>query len=88
MSGQEHTPLDQLHGLTADAGKGRYKCRITIRRHKKFVGKRIMVHLPTVDPAAAMFGRDAILNFCVKIGLSVVRRGQKRPVKEGGHHEA
>lgn len=81
------TPLDPLHGLTLDATKGRHKCRITIRRHKKFVGKRILVNLPTLDPATAMFGRDAILTFCERIGLNVIRRGQKRPAREGGANE-
>ena len=81
------TPLDPLHGLTLDAIKGRHKCRITIKRQNKFVGKRILVNLPTLDPGMAMFGRDAILTFCERIGLPVVRRGQKRQTREVGHDE-
>lgn len=73
-----------LHGLTLEAAKRRHKCRITIRRHKKFVGKRITIHLLTHDPEIAMFARDAVLQFCAKIGLCVVRRAQKRPEREGG----
>ncbi len=80
MSEEHHV----LHGLCYDRQKGRWKARFMIARGRKLVGKRLVVDIPTRDQDAAVLARNAVLCFCGKIGLVVIRRAQKRPVKEGG----
>ena len=68
-----------LHGLCFDRRKRRWKARFVIARGKKLVGKRLVVDIPTIDQDTAVLARNAVLCFCGKLGLVVIRRNQVRP---------
>ena len=74
--------FDVHHALTHDREKRRVLARFTIDRGPKFVGKRIAVRIPTTDMDIAVMVRDAILDFCLAIGLRVNRRPQRRKQRQ------
>lgn len=74
--------LDVHHSLTLDRGKRRVLARFTISRGSKLVGKRVAVRIPTVDMDIAVLARDAVLDFCLAIGLKVTRRPQRRQSRD------
>jgi hypothetical protein len=71
-----------LHGLCREKRKNRFKFRVMIARGKRLVGKRLVVDIPTTDEKTAVIARNAVLCFCGKLGLCVVRRAQARQEKK------
>lgn len=70
---------DVRHGVTFEERKRRHLVRLTINRGAKLVGKRLTVRVPTTDLDIALMVRDALLDFCLALGLHVTRRPQRRP---------
>lgn len=70
--------FEVLHNLSYDRSKGRYRCRFTIFRGRKVVGKRLAIHLHTSDRTAAIVARDSILCALQQLGLTIIRRRQRR----------
>jgi hypothetical protein len=82
-SSPERVTLDVRHNLTFDSRKGRHVARFTVDRGGKLVGKRVAIRIPTTDAEIAVMVRDAVLDFCLAVGLRITRRAQKRKQNGG-----
>ena len=72
------TDSEALHGLSWDAGKRRWKLRVTIDTGPKTVGRRVCVTIKSADPAVAIATKLGMLDAFRQLGLVVIQRIQKR----------
>jgi hypothetical protein len=71
--------FDEIDELAAEAVLD----RLPARRGGKLVGKRVAIRIPTTDAEIAVMVRDAVLDFCLAVGLRITRRAQKRKQNGG-----